>query len=286
MSSDLDGDGALFAPPAITDGIRRRRAGSGWSYKIDGLNAPGVTKILGMLPKDSLIKWSAEATAAYAVNNWATLGAMPPADRLKVLFGSRFEKSGPAALRGTAIHAAGAALAVGRDADYPAEHAGYVESYRDWLDTLGVAVPFPPELIIANRTVRYCGTLDVIGDLPALPWEGETIPAARWLIDVKTARTGIWPETALQLAGYKNAEVFIGEDGTERPMSWLEIDRAGALWIRADGWDFYPVDTGPDVWATFKYLAWLYHHEEDRREWIGAAAGPVRPAPDPAGVLA
>ena len=61
-------------------------------------------------------------------------------------------------------------------------------------------------------------------------------------------------------------------------MSWLEIEHCAAVWIRADGWDLIPVDTGPDTWTYFQYLAWLYHAEETRKEWVGVAAGPFADA--------
>jgi hypothetical protein len=260
---------ALVPPPAIV----RRRAGSGHSYRIDGEKVPGVTKITGYLKIGGLADYPADQTCRYAVNNWEHLTGLPPADRLKELMGARWYEARAAAGRGTAVHVIAQQLHLTGHADYPPELAGYVESCVDFLDRLDVKVQ-ASELLIGNRTHRYCGTVDLIADLAPFPWEREIIPASRWLLDLKTARSGIFAETALQCCGYEHAEVFIGEQGDERPMEWLGVERCGAVHIRADGWDLYPLDTGEDTWTYFRYLAWLLSQEEERKEWVGAAAGP------------
>jgi hypothetical protein len=55
----------------------------------------------------------------------------------------------------------------------------------------------------------------------------------RLLIDLKTNRSGIFGETALQLAGYRHADTYLDEDGNEQPM--LEVDGCAAVHITADG---------------------------------------------------
>lgn len=270
------------APPAPApdgEGITRRNYGRNHGYKIDGLKVPGVTTITGHFKSGALVEYPGKQVANYAVDNWGTLGELPPAARLNKLLGSRWADRDAAAGRGTQVHQIARRLHEGEtEVPYPDDLAGHVEACADFLDRLEPKI-VAAELIIGNRSVRYCGTLDLIADLGPVPWDGEIIPAARWLLDLKTARSGIWPETALQLCAYEHAEVFLAEDGAERPMDWLEVERCAAVWIRADGWDLIPVDTGPDTWAYFQYLAWLYHQEEARKEWVGVAAGPF---PDPA----
>jgi hypothetical protein len=261
------------APAKAAPGIARRNYGRNHAYRIDGLKVPGVTTITGHFKSGALAEYPGKQVANYAVDNWGSLGALPPAARLKQLLAARWAERDAAAGRGTDVHAIAHRLHLGEEATYPEELAGHVEAARDFLDRLEPKV-IAAELIIGNRTVRYCGTLDLIADLGPVEWDGEIIPAGRWLLDLKTSRSGIWPETALQLAAYQNAEVFIGEDGSERPMGWLEVERCAAVWIRGDGWDLVPVDTGPDTWTYFQYLAWLYHAEETRKEWVGVAAGP------------
>ena len=268
------------APAAAPPGIARRNYGRNHSYKIDGLKVPGVTTITGHFKSGALVEYPGKQVANYAVDNWGTLGELPPAARLKSLLGSRWADRDAAAGRGTQVHAIARRLHEGEtEVPYPDELAGHVEACVDFLDRLEPKI-VAAELIIGNRSVRYCGTLDLIADLGPVPWDGTIIPPARWLLDLKTGRSGIWPETAEQLCAYEHAEVFLAEDGAERPMSWLEVERCAAVWIRGDGWDLQPVDTGPDTWAYFQYLAWLYHQEEARKEWVGVAAGPW---PDPRG---
>jgi hypothetical protein len=262
------------APPPAAEGITRRNHGLNHSYRIDGLKVPGVTTITGHFKSGALAKYPGTATANYAVDNWERLAELPPAARLKDLYGGQYAERDAAAGRGTQVHAIAHRLHEGEtEVAYPEELAGHVEACVDFLDRLEPKI-VAAELILGNRTVRYCGTLDLIADLGPVPWDGTIIPPARWLLDLKTGRKGIFPEHVLQLGAYEHAEVFLAEDGAERPMEWLEIERCAAVWIRGDGWDLIPVDTGPGTWAYFQYLAWLYHQEEARTEWVGVAAGP------------
>jgi len=259
--------------------VKRRRYGkSGWGYTVDGVSVPGVTKILGMMPKDALIKWAAESTGDYAINNWERLSAVPYADRLKELYGARFQISDPAAKRGTEVHGLAQALAEappGMAIPVPPELTGYVEQYRAFLDTMEVSpLKDGTELIVYSYQHRYCGTADLVADLPAVACDGEVIPAGRWLLDLKTSGKGIYPESALQTCAYKNADIFVGRDdpGTERPMDWLQIEHCGAVWIKSDDWQFRPLDTGPATWELFKTLRWMYDQQEPMKSWVGGNA--------------
>lgn len=260
------------APPEA--GVKRRNYGRGHGYRIDGVKVPGVTKICGYAPKDGLINWAGNSTADYALDNWDALATLPPAKRLAKMRGARYEDKDTAAKRGTQVHRLGAAMIAGQSVDVPEELAGHVDSYCDFLDRC-TPVIVAVELIVANRTERYCGTLDIIADLPPLMWAGEIIPAGRWLLDVKTSRSGIFGETALQLCGYEHAEIFIDpETGAERPMSWLKVEYTGAVHVRGDGWDLRPTANTDAVWRYFRHLAYLCHNDDDLGEWIGEAVMP------------
>ena len=88
------------------------------------------------------------------------------------------------------------------------------------------------------------GTLDLVADLA----DGQ-----RWLLDWKTTASGIWPESALQLAAYRNADFYIDDNGDEQPMP--PVDQAGCVWLSADGYDLIPVDAGPDTFRSFRYAS-------------------------------
>lgn len=70
--------------------LERRNYGRGHGYKIDGNKVPGVTTVLGAMPKPALVKWAADTTAAAAVDRWDELAELPPTSRLRELDGARF----------------------------------------------------------------------------------------------------------------------------------------------------------------------------------------------------
>jgi hypothetical protein len=271
---------APAAPPV--EGVRRRKYGSGHGYTIDGRKVPGVTSILRMMPKDGLINWAAGSAADYATDHWAELAELPLSVRRKRIFNAHNEDRDTAARRGTQVHRLAMDLIDGVEVTVPDELSGHVWAYIDFLDRLNVQ-PVAVELVVANRTENYCGTLDLIADLPALALQdGDAIPAARWLLDLKTSRSGIWPETALQCTGYARAETYVADDGSERPLAEFGELRTGAVHVRADGWDLRPVVSGPVVWEYFRHLAWLAAHAEELRGWVGEAVDPPPPPLDPA----
>lgn len=238
--------------------ITRRNYGSGHGYTIDGEKVPGVTTVIReALPTPALIEWAGNTTAAYAVDFWDELGALTPSKRLKRLNGARYEERDAAARRGTEVHRLAEALVRGLEVAVPDELAGHVEAYVDFLnhaDPKAILV----EGVIGNRSVRYCGTVDLVA----------AMFGQNWLLDLKTSRSGIFGETALQCCAYARAEVYL-EDGEERPMAELGIERVGALHVRADGWDLRELEWGEDVWTFFRHLAWIQRRIEAPRSWVG-----------------
>jgi hypothetical protein len=86
------------------------------------------------------------------------------------------------------------------------------------------------------------GTSDLIPDLA----DGH-----RWLIDLKTTRSGIYGEVGLQLAAYRHAQFYLDDNGHEQPM--IPVDNCAACWVRADGYDLVPVTADDTVYRTFRY---------------------------------
>jgi hypothetical protein len=103
---------------------------------------------------------------------------------------------------------------------------------------------------------RYCGTFDRDADV-ARP---DTGTPERVLIDWKTAASGIWPDTAFQLAAYRWAETYVDTDGAEKPMADLGITRSYGVHLRADGYDAIPLDTSEQVFKDFLHIAWVARH--------------------------
>lgn len=266
--------------------IRRKKYGRGHAYYDERpgrapVKLPGVTTIIreAMAPSRGLRRWPGKVTARYAVDYWDELAGLLPTARLDRLEAAQDEASRSAKAKGGDIHRLAEQIIAGDEVEVPEALAGYADSYVDFLDRYGVKT-VAAELVVGSRKERYCGTLDVIGDLPEVTCEGERIPAGRWLLDLKSGASGIWPETALQTCAYSRAEVYLGSDGAEHPVSELGVDRCGAVHVRADGWDLVPLATGEPVWQFFRRLAWLYHHAEAKDGWVGAAAEPPPPAAD------
>ena len=265
--------------------IRRRKYGSGYAYYFgtgaESVKIPSVTQVTGMLPSKNLIDWAANATADYAIDHIRSLAAMCAGERtseaLNLLRRSRYEVTDPAKKRGTEVHKLAEALIAGDEVAVPEELKGYVEAYVDFLNVIDPQ-PVATELIVASRRHRYCGTTDLIADLPAVEWEGEIIPPDRWMLDLKTGEKGVYAEAALQLCGYFHADIFAAQDGQdpdERPLSWLNVGRAGVVHLSSESWELRPVDVGKDTWTCFRYLLWMQKRNDTMRDWIGSPARPV-----------
>jgi hypothetical protein len=258
--------------------VKRRKYGTGHAYYVDEVKVPGVTTIIGdTTPKDGLTDWAARSAADYAIDNWDELLAMRPSERHKALHFAYRQDRDKAGRRGTEVHRLAERLVAFEEVAKPEELAGHIDSYVSFLDAMNPE-PIAVELVVVNRTLRYCGTADLVCDLGEVLAE-EVIPPGRWLLDLKTARSGIFGETALQVCGYARAEAYLDpETGEERPMDALKIEHCGAVHITADGWELRPLDTGEATWEHFRHLRWIY----DRLPEMRATVGPAVALPVPA----
>lgn len=297
------------APPT-----RMQRSGRGHVYYLDGAKARGVTSILSDgIPKPALVNWSAGQTASFVVNRlnvarkpdgtyrivaddlvadaitWNATRARPervnsaePLDRLaleKILKDIRYRDLDEAANRGTEVHRLAEDLAHGREIEVPDALAGHVRSYirflEDWEPTDAIL-----ERVVINRRWGYMGKFDMIAEFPGKVWPsgpraGE--PVGRALLDVKTSRSGIFAEVALQLEAYAHAETMITdpETGSEEPM--VPVDWVGAIHVRADGYDVFAFDRGPDGRGDDAFRIFLYAAEIGAwLDWKDGAAASIR----------
>ena len=247
-----------FTPP-----IKRINSGRGHRYvDANGLAVPGVTTILKALPKDALINWAAETTAEVALNRWDELAAMPPADRLKALKRARYDVLDKASNRGTQVHALAEKLIHGERVSIPDGLDGYVESYVRFLDEWDVD-PVLVEAVVFSHTYGWAGTLDLIAKLPG---------KGLCLLDIKTSRSGIFGETALQLAGYRYADQFMDIDDT--PHDMLEVDWTGAIHVTANGYSLVPLEAGEDQLRALRYVQQVGQVVADFRDLIGPPLEP------------
>lgn len=255
--------------------IRRINHGRGHSYRDTdtGETIPGVTTIVGNgLPKPALVNWSANSTAEAAIDRWDELTELAPSARLKALQRARYDDRDAAANRGTAVHNLAEKLVHGDRVTVPDELTGHVESYVRFLDEFDVR-PILVERTVYSAKHRYCGTFDLIADLLD-PDDPEPDPEQRqrhtWLLDIKTNRSGIFGDIALQLAAYRYAGVYIDED-TDAEYDMPEVELTGAVHVRADGYDLIPVEAGPHQHRKFLYVQQIAEFVATSRELVGEA---------------
>lgn len=256
--------------------IERVDRSSGRFYVWQGNRFWSVTTITGVVPKPWLGPWTKKITAQYAVDHLELLGAMVadvgPDDTAKWLKGAADAVRDKAADKGTAIHAAAEQLALGIPrAEWTDLEAPYMEGLANWIadwDVVFEAIEAP----VFSRQHWYAGCLDCIvvlfgGDGPRL------------LVDYKTGKK-VYAETALQLAGYRHSETFIGlPDGDEDPTP--EVDGAAVLRLDpelARGYEFVPIRTDRPIFDMFLYVREMFRwQEETSKTVVGRRANPAHP---------
>lgn len=276
----------------MSNDTKRTETSNGHSYKLDGAKVDGVTTILGNgIPKPALVGWAAKSIAEYVgerititpagtvdattlaqdlatigrenrYSKWPNDGSVSRLAFIETLKGVHWQDRDRAAKRGTEVHALAERIVQGEEIDVPAELVGHVDSYIKFLDDWQVS-PIVVEGVCGHRKHRWMGTFDLVADI-----HGE-----RWLLDLKTTRSGIFGETALQLAAYRHAEFYIDPDGDEQPMP--EVDHVGAVWCRADGYDLIPVEAGPDQYRMFQYAQMVARFTTELgKQWVHPALQP------------
>jgi PD-(D/E)XK nuclease superfamily len=246
-----------MSSPAPT---RRVQRGRGHSYYLDGEQVAGVTTILRDGVPKHLEDWVARTSAGYVCDHWSELAECGTAERMRRITAARFEVLNQASARGTTVHDYAVRLAAGEELTVPDELVGHVDAYLRFVEEWRVA-ELIIECTVINRQWRYMGTPDLIAHVG----DGRL-----WLLDWKTGASGIFPETALQLAAYAHAETYLDRDGDEQPMP--EIAAAGAVHLRTDGYDLIPVDTSDETFRVFLYAMQVARFANAPREtYIGEA---------------
>jgi hypothetical protein len=231
----------------VTGQTFRRAYGSGHSYTLDGEpRIKGVTTMMRGL-KGPPEKYFTETTAGYAVDNWNRLAELPPSERLKEIAGATKRRFDTAALRGTRVHKLAEQLVDGEAVPVPDEIRGHVEACVQFLDDYQID-PVLVEPALFSREHKYAGSADLFARA-ILPGTEQKVMG---LFDYKTSASGPWGSVAFQLSGYRYAEFYLDDDGEEQPVP--EVDQCYAVWIRADGYEVYPVDTSEQILRQLLYI--------------------------------
>jgi hypothetical protein len=222
---------------------------------------PSVTTILDVMDKPALVSWAKRTVAEIAVNRWEEVGGYiqkVSADAaINWLKGLPDYQRDAAGKLGSSIHLWADIASRGAEPDSETfqpsdEERPYLEAYRGfltWLEQHGRIVS--GEKMVWSQD-GYGGTYDLIVRFTCDCHQG------LWLVDLKTAKTGPYPEWALQLIAYGTADfIIIEDDPTPYPMP--EIQRYGVLHLRPDLYE----DTG---WRLIEYPL----IPSDRMAFLGA----------------
>jgi hypothetical protein len=208
------------------------------------------------------VNWAGDTTANYAVDNRDRLAQLAPSKMLAELKQARYSDRDAAANRGTEVHRIAEAYISGHEVEIPDALEGHVRAYERFAREWDVK-PVHVEVVVGNVALGYCGTIDLIADLA---------DGFRHLTDLKTSRSGIFPETALQVVAYSRAEFYAIPDGKEwvtHPMDELQIQRLSAVHVQADDYRVVPIQHDDEVWEYFRHLNWLFRRVESQGEWLG-----------------
>jgi hypothetical protein len=269
----------------LSGALRRRQYGRNHAYYFGDQKVPGVTTIKGVLDKGNLLGWAAGAAAQVVANNarvksghlivdgdemWEELreldDKLPPAPNIEKLIGALKWRHNVvrdvAANRGTEVHHLAEQLTAGDEIKVPEPLVGHVDAYIDWWKAWKPTNARAEISVGSRRWGGWGGQLDLLCDIEGL---------GRCLIDLKTSASGVYGDTAIQLAGYRYAQVMLDDAGAEQPMP--DIDWCGVLHVRADGCDLYPFRVDDDVLRLFSYCRAVYALwlEPFKEGWPGPA---------------
>lgn len=235
-----------------------------YTHPETGEKVPGVTSVVGKLPKPFLRYWAAKMVATAAVeavadgSTWlADMARSDPEAAIDFLKRAPDRSTREAANIGSAAHAIFDALVFGRPVG---ELTPEVEPFRrQFEDLLATVQPEPhyAEETVWNSTHGYAGTFDLYA----------TIEGEKCWVDNKTTRSGVYPEVALQLSAYKHAEELVRADGEVLPLP--SGDRGLVFHIRPEKWAIYEVPIGEEVFEQFLALRQTFRWEAAARSIVG-----------------
>lgn len=209
-------------------------------YEWGGEKYPSVTTILSKgIAKPGLIRWAGKLVAETAVKQFDEWYEKDEQEAIDWLASAPDRRRNSSANLGSAIHAAIDAVANDRpiSENISPEAMEYVNGFmsfvRDWRPKFVLT-----EAAVFSRTQRYAGTLDIVA----------RIGRSLWVIDTKTGNR-VYPETALQLAAYANAEFVGREGGTEEPFQ--PVKKGGILHLAPNTYTLVPARIDGDVFDTF-----------------------------------
>jgi hypothetical protein len=243
---------------------------------------PGVTSIVGMLPKPFLTFWAAKMAAELAVDSIEFIQQMVDrggrAGAVQYVSGASRRYTKERSDIGSEAHDMFERMIRGERVGYVSRDMDpYKRHFAEFLDAV------QPELVRAedvawSDTHQYAGSFDGILRL-RLDENGKPAPDGEPALVIADWKTGknTYPDVALQMSAYAHADKVIAPDGTEEPMP--DFDGAVVLHITPDVCAFKPVRIDKaDVFAQFLHLRETF--EWDRRVSKTVLGDPIWSAGD------
>ncbi|KUF18855.1 hypothetical protein [Streptomyces silvensis] len=225
------------------------------------IKVPGVTTVVGQLPKDFLTFWAAKTAAEAAVNNWDLISQLikrDPAGAIDFLKNAHRRESKAAADLGSAAHDLFERLCRGETINPRHVHVDVKKHVAHFAEFLQVT---QPEFVHLEECVwsdehEYAGSFDAIAVI-----DGETV-----ILDWKTSKS-VYDSVALQLSAYRYADRIILA-GTGESIPVPDITGGAVLHVRAEGWKLVPVECGEKVFDVFKALRQVFDWERTGKRGV------------------
>lgn len=243
-----------------------------------GEKAPGVTSVVGMLPKEFLRYWAAKEVAKTAVDELGLVVTMvlnDPEAAIDHLKKSPDRNTRKAADTGTAAHDLFEKMSRGEPLGrYHPDLEPFVRHFDEYLRVVKPDYHYMEETVWSEKH-KYAGSFDAFATI-----SGEKV----WL-DNKTTRSGIHEEVGIQLAAYRFADFIIREDGTQLEMP--EADGGAVLHIRPEGWKLVPVKCDEAMFDVFLHLREVFRYEKEIKRTVvqrpvASGTGELAELPKPA----
>lgn len=241
--------------------VEIRNHGGGHSYRRveTGEKVPSVTASKdGGMPKPQLMKWNAEMVAAYAVDHWDELAAMTPMEKYTTLKKAPYAALNRAGVKGTTVHKLADRLLAGDTVHVPDGLEGYVRSAAAFIDEFNFQAWYTEAVVHNADEHDWAGKLDALGTVELADlaeydvYEADADGLIPTIIDWKTAASGVFGDTAYQMAPYRHARWLVLPDGTEIEMP--KVSLTIAVHLTPTGYTPVPLYTGPEVYRDFLYL--------------------------------
>lgn len=242
--------------------IPRRSVSGYYRCHVTGEYLRSVTTILNQgSPKEALIHWAGNLVAETALDHLpylvrASRRSETRTDAYDWLRRAHTRKKDERADLGSAVHSLIEAHVLGTpvpdEIEQDPELRPYLEHFHQFVGDWDVTFE-ASEMVVANYTDAYAGTLDYLMRSPHL------FGGALVMGDTKTGgeldKKGIYAECGLQMSAYANAEYgwLRNGDRVEFPRDTVH-DTGVVLHLRPEGYRLIPVRCGPELFDAFRHV--------------------------------